>query len=141
MVVKQAMQPEIKRSKSVDPGEVNQLRAAVGWEFSDETSEKRMERHYAYYSARDDESNLIGYLSVLSDGIGDAFLIDLMVHPEHQKTGLGMRLVRKAIGDMKQAGIQCIQVTFNDELESFYKKCGFHIFKAGIIDFHHMDWE
>jgi len=75
---------------------------------------------------------------VLSDGVADAFLLDLMIHPEHQGTGLGKQLVRRAVIDMKQAGIQCVQVTFNDHLEPFYTKCGFHIFKGGIIDFKNM---
>ena len=86
-------------------------------------------------------AGLIGYVSVLSDGIADAFLLDLVVHPDHQKNGLGSQLVRRAIADMKHAGIQCVQVTFNDQLEPFYAQCGFHIFKGGVIDFKHMDWE
>ena len=77
-------------------------------------------------------------MSVLSDGISDAFLLDLVVHPQYQRKGLGKRIVRKAIIDIKAAGIRCIQVTFNNDLESFYEKCGFHIFKGGIIDFKNM---
>lgn len=42
---------------------------------------------------------------------------------------------------MKQAGVQCVQVTFSDHLETFYSQCGFHIFKGGIIDFRNMEWE
>ena len=62
-----------------------------------------------------------------------------MVHPRYQRAGIGRRLVKQAIGDVKQAGIRCVQVTFDDRLEPFYARCGFHIFKGGIIDFAHMD--
>ena len=135
------MEPEITRDGPVDPREIENLRAAVGWDPSEGTYENVLRRHYAYYTARAGDSELVGYVSVLSDGIADAFLLDLMVHPTHQKAGLGIGLVRRAIRDMKRAGIQCVQVTFNDDLEPFYRQCGFHIFKGGIIDFENMEWD
>ena len=135
------MKPEIIRNGQVAPKEIEDLRVAVGWDRSEGTHENILRKHFAYYTVRNDDFSLIGYLSILSDGISNAFLLDLMVHPEYQKTGLGIDLVRTAIKDIKQAGIQCIQVTFNDDLEHFYKKCGFHIFKGGIIDFKNMEWE
>ena len=81
----------------------------------------------------------MGYLSVMSDGIADAFLIDLMVAPAFQRQGLGKRLVDRAIQDIKKSGIPFIQVVFDSLLEDFYKNCGFHIVMGGIIDFEHMD--
>jgi len=133
------MEPTITRDGPVAPAEVESLRAAVGWDLSEGTYETVLHRHYAHYAARSGGSQLVGYVSVLSDGIADAFLLDLMVHPEHQGAGLGIRLVRTAAADVKRAGIRCLQVTFNDDLEPFYKKCGFHIFKGGIIDFRNME--
>ena len=135
------MKPEIIRDGPVAPEEIEDLRAAVGWDRSEGTYEHVLQRHYAYYTARVDDSRLVGYVSVLSDGVADAFLLDLMIHPEHQKAGLGSRLVKRAVTDMKQAGVQCVQVTFNDHLEPFYAQCGFHIFKGGIIDFKNMTWD
>ncbi|MCL5271077.1 MAG: GNAT family N-acetyltransferase [bacterium] len=131
----------IVRNGPIAPEEIEDLRSAVGWDRCEGTYEHILRRHFAYYTARAGDGRLIGYVSVLSDGIADAFLLDLMVHPDHQRSGLGSRLVRRAIADMKQAGIQCVQVTFNEPLEAFYAQCGFHIFKAGIIDFKHMSWD
>ncbi len=125
---------------SVEPREIEDLRASVGWDRSEGVYGRILQRHYAYYTARSANGKLIGYMSVLSDGIADAFLLDLMVHPDYQKTGLGSQLVKTAIRDMQQAGVRCVQVTFNDQLEQFYAKFGFHIFKGGIIDFKHMSW-
>ncbi len=135
------MKPEILRNGPVNSKEICALRTAVGWDAADGTYDDILKKLYAYYTVRNDGSELIGYVSVLSDGIADAFLIDLMVHPEHQESGLGIRIVRKAASDVKQAGIQCIQVTFDDSLEPFYRKCGFHIFRGGIIDFKNMAWD
>jgi len=135
------MNPEVVRDAPVEPNEIEDLREQVGWDRSEGTYGQVLQRHYAQYTARDDAGRLVAYMSVLSDGIADAFLLDLMVHPEHQQAGLGSRLVRRAVADMKQAGVQCVQVTFNDHLEPFYAQCGFHIFKGGIIDFKNMEWD
>ena len=134
-------EPQIVRDGPVAPVEIEDLRAAVGWGRCEGTYEQILQRHYAYYTTRQADGALVGYVSVLSDGIADAFLLDLMVHPEHHRTGLGSRLVRRAVADMKQAGIQCVQVTFSKHLESFYAQCGFHIFRGGVIDFASMAWE
>jgi len=134
-------EPQISRDSPIAPVEIEDLRTAVGWDRSEGTYEQILQRHYAYYTARQDRGALVGYVSVLSDGIADAFLVDLIVHPEHHHTGLGSRLVRRAVADMKQAGIQCVQVTFSKHLEPFYAQCGFHIFGGGIIDFANMAWD
>ena len=133
------MNPEIIRDGPVTPAEIEDLRAAVGWDRSEGTYAQILQRHFAYYTVRGEDGQLIAYVSIISDGIADAFLMDLMVHPDHQRTGIGKALVEKAIGDVKQAGIRCVQVTFEDRLESFYAQCGFHIFKGGVIDFEDMN--
>ena len=137
----QRMNPEVIRDAAVEPNEIEDLREQVGWDRSEGTYRHVLGRHYARYTARDEAGRLVAYMSVLSDGIADAFLLDLMVHPEHQQAGLGSRLVRRAVADMKQAGVQCVQVTFNDHLAPFYAQCGFHVFKGGIIDFKNMEWD
>ena len=135
------MKPVITRDGPVTPGEIADLREAVGWDRSDETYERVLATHYTHYTVRDAGGRLVGYMSVLSDGVADAFLLDLAVHPEYQRSGIGTRIVQCAIRDMRQAGIRCVQVTFSDHLEPFYAQCGFHIFKGGIIDFRNMEWD
>ena len=135
------MNPEVIRDAAVEPDEIEALRQAVGWDRNGGAYDKVLARHYTYYTVRDDNGLLVGYMSILSDGIADAFLLDLIVHPQWQHKGIGERIVRRAIRDMKDAGVRCVQVTFNEELESFYARCGFHIFKGGVIDFTTMKWD
>jgi len=135
------MNTDIIRDGPVEPKEIENLREAVGWDRSEGTYQRILHgRHYARYTVRNHSGSLVAYMSVLSDGVADAFLLDLMVHPEHERKGIGTRIVRRAITDMKAAGVQCVHVTFDDHLEAFYAKCGLHIFKAGIVDFKNMDW-
>lgn len=129
------MKLEIVRDGSVQAKEIADLRQTVGWDRSEDTYDRSIPKHYAHYTARDKDNRLLGYMSVLSDGVSDAFLIDLMVYPEIQQTGIGAKIVRQAISDLKDAGVRCVQVTFGGGLEPFYAQCGFHIIKGGIIDF------
>ena len=129
------MHRNIDRQAPVTPKEIEDLRAAVGWDRCEGTHGQILKRHFAYYTIRDEDGLLIAYTSVLSDGIADALLLDLVVHPDHQGKGLGKAIVSRAIQDIKDAGIHCFQVTFEERLEPFYAKCGFHILKGGVIDF------
>ena len=123
----------LTRDGPVAGTEIEALRAAVGWDTMENEYERILPRVYARYTIRADEC-LIAYMHVISDGIADAFLLDLMVHPDFQRQGIGKALVQQAIADLTADGIRAIQVTFDSRLEGFYRKCGFHIFGGGIID-------
>ena len=131
---------EITRDGHVEPKEIEDLREAVGWDSSEGNYGRILTTHYTYYTVRNQDGLLVAYMSVLSDGIADAFLLDLVVRPQCQHKGIGTRLVRRAILDMKGAGVQCVHVTFDEHLEPFYAQCGLHILKAGIVDFKNMAW-
>jgi ribosomal protein S18 acetylase RimI-like enzyme len=88
---------------------------------------------YAQFSVQS-TGRLIAFVNVLSDGLADAFLVDLMVDPAFQGHGLGQALVRHATEALKEDGIRCIELIFEPRLEAFYRRCGFTILSSGIID-------
>jgi GNAT superfamily N-acetyltransferase len=135
------MQIEVKRNEAVEPREIEDLRAEIGWDRSSGTYGTTLKRHLAWFTARDDQGRLIGYASLLSDGISDALLVDLMVHPEHRHSGIGRKLVKSAVSYAKAERVRCVQVTFAPELKRFFEGCGFQILKGGIIDFADMRWD
>jgi len=134
------MNVEIRRNQAVEPREIEDLRVEVGWDRSSGTYGTTLKRHLAWFTARDEGGSLIGYVSLLSDGISDALLVDLMVHPDHRHAGIGGKLVKSAVSFAKAEGVRCVQVTFEPELEQFYEECGFRLMKGGIIDFSKTEW-
>lgn len=123
----------IQRDAPLAGSAVEELRVLVGWDRMQGYYGKILEHSYTHFSIQQ-ERKLIGFVNVISDGIADAFLVDLMVHPDHQRRGLGQALVQQAIQALKADGIRCIEVIFDPALEGFYQRCGFHILRAGILD-------
>jgi GNAT superfamily N-acetyltransferase len=132
--------PAIVRNGLVESREIGTLRVAVGWDRNDESDARLLLKRFAYYTARSDTGALIGFLSVMSDGVSDALFLDLMVHPAHRRKCIGTRLVRRATTDVRDAGIQCVQLTCVEQLAPFYAHCGFHVCAGAIVDFNNMAW-
>jgi ribosomal protein S18 acetylase RimI-like enzyme len=128
----------IKRDEPVAAREIEDLREAVGWERFENKYDRVLPNSYAHFTVREGPQ-LLAFVNVVSDGLSDAFLVDLIVHPSVQRRGIGRELVESAVAALTADGIKCIQVTFNPELEKFYRDCGFYIFKAGIIDNDHRE--
>jgi ribosomal protein S18 acetylase RimI-like enzyme len=79
---------------------------------------------------------LIGFVNVAWDGGDHAFLLDTKVHPDHQRRGLGTRIVDRAVVEARRAGCEWIEVDFDDadRLAPFYfEACGFRPTNAGLI--------
>jgi GNAT superfamily N-acetyltransferase len=123
----------IQRNASICGAQVENLRVEIGWDRMEGHYDRILARAYTHLTVIDD-GNLIAFLDVISDGIADAFLVDLMVHPDYQGIGIGHALITQAIEALRAEGIRAIQVIFEPHLESFYRKCGFHIMQSGIID-------
>ena len=122
-----------RNSKTLTGADVEALRQAVNWPPNKGQYDQILKKSYSHYSLQQD-GQLVGFLNVISDGIGNALLVDLMVHPDYQQKGLGHTIVNVAIADLTEDGIQQIEVTFNPELQSFYQNCGFYIRGSGVIE-------
>jgi len=109
----------IEKNGDVSPKEIADIRESVGWGRNEEAYPEVLKRHSAYFTYRNSAGKLIGYVSVLSDEVADAFVLDLMVDPECQREGIGLSLVESVLDYVEFLGIQCLHVTFQDHLEEF----------------------
>jgi GNAT superfamily N-acetyltransferase len=123
----------IERDADLTGEQVESLREAVGWDRMTGYYDHILANTYTHFSVRN-SCKLIAFVNVLSDGMADAFLVDLMVDPEFQGRGMGLALVQHAIQALKTDGIRCIELIFEPRLEAFYRRCDFTILSSGIID-------
>jgi GNAT superfamily N-acetyltransferase len=77
--------------------------------------------------------SLHGALSSVMGG-RHAVLIDVIVHPNWQRQGIGQALVAAAVKHIRKHSISIIHVDFEPELTKFYERCGFHTGLGGIYE-------
>lgn len=70
-------------------------------------------------------NNLIGYGRIISDGIYQTLICDVMVHPEHQKQGIGKKVMKALLKKCDSEGIKWVQLFCAKGKQDFYKKLGF----------------
>ena len=116
---------------AVSPAALADLRASVGW--------NRMQRDLsdphlrnAFHLCCFDGEHLIGYAAVVSNGVTDAYIQDVMVHPDHQGKSIGTQLMERVLARLKTDGMYMVSVIYGDEaLRPFYEKFGFNTMLCG----------
>ena len=111
---------------AVSPADIADLRQAVGW--------NRMERDLSdprltttLQLCAFDENHLIGYAQVISNQVTDAYIQDVMVHPDYQRQGIGTQLMEKLLSRLEEDGIYMVSVIYGAEvLRPFYERFGFY---------------
>lgn len=95
----------------------------------------RVQEHsLGWVTARTASGQLVGFVNVAWDGSDHAFLIDTKTRPEHQHSGLGTAVVRRAVDESRAAGCEWLFVDYGPDLEPFYvDACGFKPTPAGLI--------
>jgi ribosomal protein S18 acetylase RimI-like enzyme len=120
-------------SPPVSNSELNELFFASweSWEARDfQPTLKRSLGHICAY----DEKRLIGFVNVAGDGGLHAFLLDVTVHPDVQRQGIGKQLVKEAVRLARASGAEYLHVDFEPALAPFYlKTCAFERTEAGLI--------
>lgn len=69
---------------------------------------------------------LVGFVNLAWDGGIHAFILDTTVHADYQRQGIGQNLVEQATTIATEQGIEWLHVDYEQNLDSFYKTCGFN---------------
>jgi GNAT superfamily N-acetyltransferase len=80
-----------------------------------------------------DGGRLVGFVKLAWDGGDHAFVLDTTVHPDHQRRGIGRRLVERAAEIAHRSGVEWLHVDYEPDLEGFYARCGFRPTSAGLM--------
>lgn len=79
-----------------------------------------------------ENGRLIGMGRVLSDGVSDAYIQDVVVTPEFRGRGIGGKLVMFLVEELEKRGVDWIALAGEPGTENFYSKLGFEK-KEGFI--------
>lgn len=103
------------------------LRCGEWWEdyWDDSVLSVIVEKSFAFVVATDSDNRWIGMGRVISDGVSDAYLQDIVVLPEWREKGIGTALVKKMMTLCHDAGIGWIGIIANPNTEYFYRRFGF----------------
>lgn len=110
------------------------LRQSVGWDRHDDKCDRALAASYCYATCFDAEL-LTGFVNVISDGLLDALICNLLVHPAYQKRGIGTQLVKIVLTKLKQDGVAGAGVLFEPHLAPFYQRLGLRVIQGGSFDF------
>lgn len=72
------------------------------------------------------KKNLIGFGRIISDGIYQTLICDVMVHPKYQQQGIGKKVMELLLKKCDNEGIKWVQLFCAKGKQNFYKKLGFN---------------
>ena len=67
---------------------------------------------------------LVGMVCAMDDGVMNAYVHYLLVHPDYQDAGIGRQLMQR-IKEIYADYLRICLIAYNDEIH-FYENCGFH---------------
>ena len=68
---------------------------------------------------------LVAFGRLVSDGVDQCFICDMIVLPDHQGRGLGRQVMQRLVEHARSRGIAWLQLTCAMGKRGFYEKLGF----------------
>ena len=120
---------EIKLVKNWDEEEIIILYKSAGWwkeRYNPKAINKMIKGSFAFAVVIETKSNkTVGMGRVISDGISDAYIQDLVVLPEHRLKGIGRLIVKNLLEFCFNKKIEWIGLIAEPEQDGFYESLGF----------------
>ena len=125
---------EYKTNPGASPESIAALRRSVGWGGMEAELRNPALRDYLQIACYDGDE-LVGFLDVVSNGVTDAYIQDVMVRPDYQGRGIGTELMNRAMERLKNDRIYMISVIYGEEsLRPFYERFGFCTMLCGQME-------
>lgn len=80
---------------------------------------------FCFLLARAADGAIVGMGRVISDGVSDAYIQDVVVRREHRGRGIGREIVRRLVDRCLEADIGWIGLVAEPGTEAFYAPLGF----------------
>lgn len=120
---------EIRIVKSWNSLDIVDLYRSGGWwreEWEPANLPRLIKGSFAFAVALDRKTNCaVGMGRVISDGVSDAYLQDVVVHPSYRHMGIGCLIVQELVAYCISAHITWIGLIAAPGTEVFYRELGF----------------
>ena len=120
---------KIKLVKSWNEKEIVNLYKSAGWwkeRYNSKAINMMIKRSFAFAVAIEQKSNkTIAMGRLISDGISDAYIQDLVVLPEFRKKGIGKSILRILLEFCLNKKIEWIGLIAEPDQDGFYESLGF----------------
>jgi ribosomal protein S18 acetylase RimI-like enzyme len=120
---------EIKLVNSWPENEIVKLYKSAGWwkeNYDSSQIQSLIKGSYAFAIIVDKKTGkAIGMGRIISDGISDAYIQDLVILKEYRDLGIGKQLVKFLIDFCKSKGLIWIGLIAEPNQDEFYKQLGF----------------
>jgi predicted N-acetyltransferase YhbS len=65
-------------------------------------------------------------------GLQHGYMEDILVHPDYQKQGIGVELVKELLRESVRFGLEIVTLTYDSKHSNFYQTCGFRPCSGGL---------
>jgi len=124
---------EIKAVNKWPSDDIVKLYQAGGWwkdSYNPSGIESLIKGSFVFVVVFDKTKNkTIGMGRLISDGVSDAYIQDLVILPEYRGKGIGKKLMDFLLGICKSKGIIWIGLIAEPDQDRFYSSQGFHTMK------------
>ncbi len=76
------------------------------------------------------EGKAVGMGRMISDGVSDGYIQDVVVFHDRRGEGIGGRIIRELLDHGREKGLNWIGLIAEKDTMSFYEPHGFHVFKG-----------
>jgi len=125
---------DVRIVQSADPEAIVELYKAGGWwEESDSFDDilPLIKGSFAFTTATDvGTGTIVGTGRVLSDGVSDAYIQDVIVLPGYRKRGIAGRIIKTLLAACLKNNVSWIGLVAQPGTEGFYKELGFNRMKG-----------
>ena len=116
-------------------GELVSLYRTAGWIGPEDTPD-RIRRliagSFLFCGAFDETGRLVGSMRALSDGVSDAYLLDLVVDPGFRRRGIAREILHRLSGHLRSLGVDWIVLAGAPGTEPFYRTTGFRMMEGYV---------
>ncbi|MEK5521770.1 GNAT family N-acetyltransferase [Heyndrickxia sporothermodurans] len=110
--------------------EMKEIYSSVGWTKHSEEIIKQVFEASNVLAFVTVNGRIVGFGRAMSDGVFNAAIYDVVVHPDFQKQGIAKQIMQYLLDELSD--VSCVHLISTTGNEGFYKRLGLKKLKTGM---------